>query len=169
MRPASIIQFERLYLASLGVVIIQSAAAYFVVREAFDRMPAGADMPPGMGGMFSGIMIGSILVGLLFSVGIPLLLWWLAARKRTEVAKWLLLAISVLSVLAWFGSLVMLLVMPGEVAQDLAGFASLQAGLVAIDGVSEALGVAALVFLFRRDATEWFRTATPNVNADLFR
>ena len=169
MRPASIIQFERLYLASLAVVIVQSVAAYFIVREAFGRMPAGADMPPGMGGMFSGIMIGSMIVGLLFSVGIPLLLMWLAARKRIEIAKWLLLAISVLSVLAWLGSLVMLLLMPGEVAQELAGFRDWQAGLVAIDGVGEALGVAALVFLFRRDATEWFRAAAPNVNADVFR
>jgi len=169
MRPASIIQFERLYLASLAVVIIQSVAAYFLMQEAFARLPAGADVPAGMGGMFSGLMIGSMVIGMLFSVGVPLLLWWLAARKRIEVAKWLLLAISVLSVLAWCGSLIMLLVMPGDVAEDLGGFAGWQALLVAIDGVGEALGVVALVFLFRRDATEWFRTAAPNVNADVFR
>jgi hypothetical protein len=168
MRPASIIQFERLYLASLAVVIIQSVAAYFVMREAFGRLPAGADVP-GMGGMLSGIMIGSIIFGLLLSVGIPLLLMWLASRKRIEVAKWLLLVVSVLSVLGFLANLVMLVVMPGEVAQDIAGFAEWQAGLVAIDGVSEALGIAALVFLFRRDSTEWFRTAAPNVNADVFR
>ena len=169
MRPNSVIMFERLYLASLAVVITQSVATYFIMRQAFDRMPAGADMPPGMGGMFSGIMIGSIIIGLLFSVGIPLLLMWLAARKRIEVAKWLLLAVSVLSVLAWLAGVIMLLVMPAEVAQDLAGFADLQALIVAIDGVGEALGVAALVFLFRRDATEWFRSAGPSVNADVFR
>ena len=122
-----------------------------------------------MGGMFSGIMIGSIIIGLLFSVGIPLLLMWLAARKRIEVAKWLLLAVSVLSVLGWLAGVIMLLVMPAQVAQDLEGFAGLQALIVAIDGVGEALGIAALVYLFRRDATEWFRTATPNVNADVFR
>lgn len=169
MRPASIIQFERLYLASLAVVIIQSVAAYFIMREAFGRLPAGADAPPGMGGMFSGIMIGSIVIGLLFSVGIPLLLMWLAARKRIEVAKWLLLAISVLSVLGWLGALIMLLLMPGEVAQDLAGFAGYQTMLVLIDGVGEALGIGALIFLFRRDATEWFRAGRPDVNADVFR
>ena len=169
MRPASIIQFERLYLASLAVVIIQSVAAYFVMREAFGRLPAGADAPPGTGGMFSGLLIGSIIFGLLLSVGIPLLLMWLASRRRIEVAKWLLLAVSVLSVLGFLANLVMLVLMPGEVAQDLAGFAQWQAGLVAIDGVSEALGVAALVFLFRRDATEWFRSAAPSVNADVFR
>ena len=169
MRPASIIQFERLYLASLVVVVIQTVAAYFIMREVFGRMPAGADMSSGMGGMFGGIMIGSIVIGLLFSVGIPLLLWWLAARKRTEVAKWLLLVISVLSVLGWLASLVMLLVMPAQVAQDLAGFAGLQGVLVAIDGVSELLGVVALWYLFRPDATEWFRSAGPSVNADVFR
>ena len=168
MRPNSVIMFERLYLASLAVVIIQSVAAYFIMQEAFGRMPAGG-AAPGMGGMFSGIMIGSMIIGLLFSVGIPLLLWWLAARKRIEVAKWLLLAISVLSMMAWLGGLIMLLVMPMQVAQDLAGFTGLQTGLIAIDGVGEALGIAALVFLFRRDATEWFRTASPNVNADVFR
>ena len=168
MRPASIIQFERLYLASLAVVIIQSVAAYFLMRETFGRLPAGADVP-GAGGMFSGILIGSIIFGLLLSVGIPLLLMWLASRKRVEVAKWLLLAVSVLSVLGFLANLVMLVVMPGQVAQDIAGFAEWQAGLVAIDGVSEALGIAALVFLFRRDATEWFRTGAPDVNADVFR
>lgn len=169
MRPASIIQFERLYLASLAVVVIQSAAAYFIMREAFGRLPADAGAPPGLGGMFSGIMIGWIIIGLLFSVGIPLLLMWLAARKRIEVAKWLLLAISVLSVMAWLGSVIMLLLMPGDVAQDLAGLAGYQTVLVLIDGVGEALGIAALIFLFRRDATEWFRTAAPDVNADVFR
>ena len=168
MRPNSIIMFERLYLASLVVVVIQSIAAYFFMREAFGQMPAAAEMP-GMGGMFSGIMIGSIVIGLLFSVGIPLLLWWLAARKRVEVAKWLLLIVSVLSVLGWLANLIMLLVMPEAVARDLASVAGWQAVLVAIDGVGEVLGVVALWYLFRPDATDWFRSAGPSVNADVFR
>ena len=168
MRPTSIIMFERLYLASLVVVVIQSIAAYFVMQQAFGAMPAGAGGPPGMSGVVGGMMIGSIVIGLIFSAGIPGLLCWLAARKRTEVAKWLLLAISVISVLGWLAVVGMMLVMPQEVARDLAGFAGWQGGLIALDGVGELLGVAALVFVFRRDATEWFRSAGP-VNADVFR
>ena len=167
MRPNSIIMFERLYLASLVVVVIQSIAAYFVMQQAFGAMPAGG--PPGMSGVFGGMMIGSILIGLIFSAGIPGLLCWLAARKRTEVAKWLLLAISVISVMGWLAVVIMTSLMPEQVARDLAGFAGWQGGLIALVGVGELLGVAALVFLFRRDATEWFRSAGPSVNADVFR
>lgn len=169
MRPASIIQFERLYLASLVIVLIQQVAGYFIAQEMIGRMPGGADLPPGMGGMFSGILIVSVLIGLIFAFGIPLLLWWLAARSRQEVAKWLLLAVSVLSVLMWIVGLFMLLAMPNEVQRELGGFTGLQGVLVAIDGVGELLGIVALVYLFRADATQWFRTAGPRVNSDVFR
>jgi hypothetical protein len=168
MRPNSVIMFERLYLASLAAVLIQQVASYLVARDLIGRMPAGADFP-GTNGFMSGMMIGSMVFGILLAVGIPLLLWWLAAKKRVEVAKWLLLAVSVLSVLMWLFSLVVMLIMPMPEMGAFANFRSMQLLLVAIDGVGEALGIAALVFLFRRDATEWFRTAAPNMNADVFR
>ena len=168
MRPRSIIQFERLYLVSLVIVVIQQVFGFFIARDLFGRMPTGSDMP-GMNGFFSGLMIGSMLFGLLLAVGVPLLLWWLAARKRTEVAKWLLVVISVLSVLMWLTSMVMLFAMPMPSEGVFEGFRSMQLAIVAIDGTAEIFGVVALWYLFRPDATQWFRTAGPHVDSEVFR
>ena len=169
MRPTSVIQFERLYLVSLLVVVLQQVAGYIIARQIFAQIPGGADIAPGMGGFLSGALIIWVLIGMAFSVGIPLLLWWLAARNRTEAAKWLLMVISVLSVLMWLFSLAMLLMMPTVSAGPMEGMATMQAGIIAADGLGELLGIAALWYLFRPDATAWFRTAGPNVSAEVFR
>lgn len=168
LRPNSIIMFERLYLASLAIVLLQQIGGFFVAQSIFARMPAGADLP-GMNGVFSGLMVGSMIFGLLFAIGIPLLLWWLAARNRTEVAKWLLLVVSILSVLMWLFGLIVALTMPMPDLDSFQDFRTMQLALVAVDGVAEVLGIVALVYLFRADATEWFRTGAGPANADVFR
>ena len=171
MRPRSIIIFERIYLASLLLAGILLGVGYVIAREVLDRMPAGAEVPPAMSGTFGGVLIVIMVATFLITIGVPLLLWWLAARKRIEVAKWLLLAVSVLSISYWIYNLAFLLTtaIPDQAAEVIGEAAALQPLLLAADGVSELLGIIALVFLFRRDATEWFRTASPNVNAELFR
>lgn len=158
--------FERLYLASLALVIVQQVVGYFVARDLLGAMPgmsADSEMQA-----FRGLMLGAgVIGGLLFAVGIPLLLWWLAARRRQEVAKWLLLVVSILSVLNLLGSLVMLSL--GFAPTMAANLTALQGIAVAIDGAAELLGIAALWFLFQPDATHWFRSRNPHGGPDVFR
>lgn len=168
MRPRSIILFERLYLVSLLILLVQQIGGYFVAQQMIAAMPVDSEMPE-MRGLFSGIVAGSIVFAVAMAVGIPLLLAWLAARKRIEVAKWLLLAVSILSVLQWSGGLVVLLVVPLSMFDEIGGITTLQLLMVALDGLSEAIGIFALWYLFRPDATAWFRSAAPPASADVFR
>jgi hypothetical protein len=166
VRPQSVTTFERLYLASLALVVVQQVVGYFVARDLLATMPgvsANNEMQA-----FQGLMLGAGVVGgLLMAVGIPLLLAWLAARKRQEVAKWLLLVLSVLSVLSWCASLMMLAI--GLVPAMPGGVTALQGLAIAFDGLAELLGIAALWFLFRPDATAWFRSRHPHGGPDVFR
>lgn len=168
MRPNSVITFERLYLVSLAIVVAQQIAGYFLARDVFARMPNGQELSTAMN---SAILLVIFAFVFLLLIGIPLLLWWLAARKRVEVAKWLLVAVSVISILYWLAGALVWAIMPIPPAESAAfdDVWNVQPILIALDGLSELIGVVALVFLFRRDATEWFRTATPNVKAETFR
>lgn len=170
MRPNAIVSFERLYLLSVGLVFAQQVVTFLFVRSMFTRI-AGMGMPAEASGTLSALMIFAGLFSVILGLGIPLLFWWLAARKRQEFAKWVLLVISVLSALNWLLSLLVLTVLPGQ-TMNVPGVGSAwttQAILVALDAAAEVTGIIALTYLFRRDAVEWFRTRSPAVSADVFR
>lgn len=170
MRPNAIVSFERLYLVSLGLVIAQQVVGFLFVRSMFDGF-AALGAPADASGAFGAIMIFGMLLGLLMAIGVPLLFWWLAARKRQEFAKWVLLVLSVLSAVSWLFSVMVWLVLPGE-ALNVPGVGSArttQAVIVALDAAAEVTGVMALIYLFRREAVEWFRSRNPAVSADVFR
>lgn len=171
MRPNAIVQFERLYLASLALVIVQQVVAFFLVRNMFDGVTAGMREAPEIDGTVSAVVIAAMLFGLLLAIGIPLLFWWLAARKRQEFAKWVLLVLSVLSGLSWLFSASVMFFLPTDMTEvpGFGGFQATQAVIIAIDLVSEVLGIIALTFLFRQEAVAWFRSAGPTVSADVFR
>jgi hypothetical protein len=171
MRPHSILAFERLYLISLLLVLVQQVMGFFFAQNMFNRFAAEAGpQAPGLGSL-NGIVIVWMLFGVAVSVGIPLLFWWLAARKRQEFARWLLLVISILSVLGCLFSLVVMLLMPGDAlaVAGLGGIRSLQVAMVLVDAASEAAGVVALVYLFRAESTLWFRNVNPAASAEVFR
>ena len=141
MRPQSIVMFERLFLASLAI----SAINTFIVFDGVARQLA-ADESVLRLGLGSGFLIG--LLGASFAI--YLLLWYLIARKAANVAKWILVIFVVLGVLASIPAL----------SQASLDFASLS-GVAAV-----LLEVAALVYLFRADASAWFkgeRAAEPAV------
>jgi hypothetical protein len=160
VRPRSILIFERFYLASLACVLLQQVAGLYMASSLFSGLPRSSELGAGV---FSGIIAGSMVVGLLFSIGLPLLFMWLASRRRSEVGKWALIVISALSILFFLFSLFALLSFP------MPGFRTLQTVTLLIDGVAEGLGVVALWHLCRPEATEWFRTQSPQVSADIFR
>jgi Na+/proline symporter len=69
MRPSSIIWFERLFLASIAVGVLNSALI-------FPSLAASQPVSPAF-------LIGTIVVG----VAINLALWWFAARRGSNAAR----------------------------------------------------------------------------------
>jgi hypothetical protein len=70
VRPASIIWFERLYVASLLISL-------FTIGPVFRAVGLGS-LPP-----------LTLMVIVLFAFGLPLLLALLTSRRRSNIAKWL--------------------------------------------------------------------------------
>ncbi len=85
------------------------------------------------------------------TMAISLLLWWLASRRASNAARW------ILAVLAAFG-LVSLLLSLG----DLPMLHMLSAVLI------NAVQIAAVWFLFRPDAAAWFKHRGRGMDADVF-
>lgn len=141
MRPQSIIMFERLLFAAMALSVINFFVGYDAMIEQLEREPAMQQV--GLGG---GFMTVSMVVG----VAIYLLLWFFIARKASTVAKWILVVLTGLGVLSFFGTLA-----TGQVPFDL----NLLLGILYY-----VLNVAAMVYLFREDAVRWFKgeaTADP--------
>lgn len=134
MRPASILMFERLFLASVALSVIGFLVSYEAAMEQLAGEPAVVDMGFGV----------ELVVGLMvLMTAIYLLLWFLIAHKASTVAKWILIVFTVLGLAAFAVTLAV-----ATVPWDLATMLNLAV---------YALDIAALVFLFRDDARAWFR------------
>src|SRR5687768_11985291 len=95
MRPDSIIMFERLILASLALSMFNFFVGYEPMMEQLDREPALQQVGFGVG-----FVIGSLVVGL----AIYLLLWFLIARKASNVAKWILVVLTALGLTSFLAA-----------------------------------------------------------------
>jgi uncharacterized membrane protein len=124
MRPQSITTFERLYLAGIAVSIVG-----FVLD--FNKL-AGATV--------SGTPVNPAIViaGFGISIAIYLLLWFLVAKKASNIARWVVVVVFIL------------------------GLAGLPVALSPPFGLTKVLSLlltalhfAAIVFLFRKDASDW--------------
>jgi hypothetical protein len=130
VRPASIINFERLY---LGVIVLGLVNNFL----SWDRNLAllGAQPTIQFGPKF---LLGTIAVGLI----IQFLLWFFVARKGSVVAKWIFVLFTAAG-LAFFLSAFIKgpdLSTPGAI----------------LTAVTVLLQVAAAWMLFRPDAAQWF-------------
>lgn len=131
MRPQSIVMFERLFLLSLALSVISFAIGYSEFSQQVLRDPAMRQL-----GLGAGFVIGLAVAG----YALYLLLWYLIARKAANWPKWLLvvfLAFSLVSLPRAIGG-------PWDLATVTA---------IAV----YVLQIAAVSFLFRRDATDWLR------------
>lgn len=137
MRPESIIAFERLFLASLALSLVLAAMSYEQIERAAAAEPGLQQL-----GLGSGFLIGTLAV----SYAVYLLLWYLIARKAVGAAKW------VLAVLVTFGVLFSL----PSMLQAPMGLTML------LSLAAYALEVAAVVYLFRADASAWFKGEHPS-------
>lgn len=133
MRPQSILMFERLYLASLAIGIVNFVLSFDQAVSMVQNDPELAEL-----GLGSGFVIATSS----FSFLISLLLWYLIARRASSIAKWILV------ILTAFGFIFML-------------FDSSSYGGVSgtITWITTILQLVALVFLFRPDAKDWFRAS----------
>ena len=98
MRPASIVKFDRYFLLSLGIGLVNAVVSY----DAYVKMLADDPATAQFGASF-------VLSTLAFGFGIPLLLWYLVARKASNVAKWLVVVLTGLGLLGILPSLSMML------------------------------------------------------------
>jgi hypothetical protein len=134
MRPASIVMFERFFLASLVVSIVSFFLSYGQLGE---------DPTLRQAGMGTGLVTGLMAV----SIALYLLLWFFIARKGSSVAKWILTVLTALGI----ASLVYTLATVG-VVWNFVGVLSL---------AYYVLAVAAVTYLFKPDTAAWFKGETP--------
>lgn len=127
--PGSIKKFEIFYLASLAVAALANVLSWDT--DAIMASPVGQRF--GLG-----IVAGTALVSLL----IPLVLWYFAARRRSNIARWIITFFFAVQVSLLLWSLVR-------------GFGL--AGLLGGSGmVVFVLRAISIRFLFGAEANEWF-------------
>ena len=167
MRPESIRQFEYFYLGSIGLAVANLLYQLSQLGTAYVGLGSLGGLEETAGGvptmlLFVLITVASVLV----AAAIPLALWYFAARKGSQVAKWLIV------VLGGFGALrlLLILVMLGVLVISHAPTPDYVWVTMVLGFLTELLHMAAVAFLFPRDAREWFASrgmGTP-VHEDIF-
>jgi hypothetical protein len=130
MRPPSIVNFERLFLAAMALGVICVVVGYEAATAQLARESALRQLGIGGSEMYIGISAAWL--------AIFLVLWFLIARKALNAAKWTLV------ILAAIGAVFFLPALTGR--WDLA---------LLLDVAYYALELAAVARLFRADATAW--------------
>jgi hypothetical protein len=130
IRPQSIVWFERCFLGAIGIGLVNSALNWSKMQDAMAATP-GADALPG------GFLIGMMVVGIV----INLVLWYFAARRRSNVAKWIIVVFFALGLIGLARTLV-------------TGIAAPTMNILAY--VAFALQAFGVYLLFQSDAKAWF-------------
>jgi hypothetical protein len=128
MRPQSIERFEKVYLGTLAISLVSVGLSWNqTVLEFEARVPGSGPV----------LAAGAMAVGF----AISLLLWWLIARRASNVAKWILVVLTAIGLFGFLSSLFM-----ATVPKDLN---------FAMSAVANLLSVYAVWLLFRADAVAW--------------
>ena len=131
-RPASIVIFERLYLASLALSLIGWAVDWPQMQARLAANPQTAPF-----GWMLFVMLG-------LNVATTLLLWFFTARRASVVAKWIVVVFAGLSALRFLFNLPAML------------GGAIGATSLIVSVLTMVLVIAAAAMLFRLDAREWF-------------
>lgn len=129
-RPQSILWFERTYLGSVALGLLNSALNWSLVEEQLAATPNSALLPSWF-----------VPVTMAISIGINLLLWYFIARRGSVVAKWILVVLFAIGIL-------------GVVSMAVGGTTPPTFNVVAV--IALVLQVVAVVMLFRPDTKPWF-------------
>lgn len=140
MRPASIVNFERLYLGSLIVWVADKIVFWSVTQAAVLRNPQVAANP-----QLAGLLGPITLVVTLIYAGVSVALLYAVARRGSVAAKWIVVVTEAIGALFALGPLA-----------RLASGNATNTGDAVLSLVATVMAVAATVFLFRRDTVAWF-------------
>ena len=135
MRPSSIIQFERLFLGSIVLGLVNNALTWHDLVNAVGANPDLQRL-----GVTPSAMIGVVIGLLALGIVINLVLWFLVARRGSNIAKWILTVLTALGIVSMMVSGL--------------GHQGLTLPMV-LTLAALALQIAAIFELFRRDAVEW--------------
>ncbi|MCA1661568.1 MAG: hypothetical protein LC648_05195 [Novosphingobium sp.] len=91
MRPASIVQFERLYLLSIVIAAIGIALGW-------DRL---VEMAAAQQGVPASVQQGVLIGAVVFAFLIPLLLLYFIARRASNIAKWIFVVFTAYSLFSY--------------------------------------------------------------------
>ena len=149
MRPVSIVRFEQAYLASIVLWLANLALGWKARLGSLESNPAFAGNPQ-MGELAQTMMIGTTV----FMLILWLLLWYFTARRASEVAKWVVVALFGLSVIGLPFTLM---------SYPIVGALSTVLSLAAF-----ALTAYAVWLLFRPDARAWFAGDTSESDTTTF-
>ena len=94
-RPASIVTFERAYLAAIVIGIVNTVLSWSQVNAMLDDPAIKA------AGIGTGALIFSVVLGII----IPLVLWYFIARRASNVARWIFVVLTALGVFGFLASL----------------------------------------------------------------
>ena len=141
-RPASIVLFEKLYIAVIVIGVIGVALSWNSLSAMAETQPG---VPESMG---SGILIGALVFGFL----IPLLLLYFIARRASNIAKWIFVILTAFSVYSFIATLSNPMVPKGL--------------LLAVNVVSLALTLYCAWLLFKPDAKAWLESKGADGPAD---
>ena len=129
MRPASIVNFERLYLGAIALGLINTFLSWDRSLALLRAQPVVQFGP--------GFLIGTAFIGL----AIQLLLWFFIARRASVVAKWILVVLVAIGLLA----------LAAQMARNpMIGSVT---GIIGL--ITYVLQIGAVWMLFRPDARSW--------------
>ncbi len=143
MRPQSIRYFDYLFLGGMVLGILNTVFSFGETMAIVAADPATQAL---------GDPLVFIVFTLVFSFGINLLLWFFISRKKSTIAKWILVVFMAIGVLGMPSSLATLSTIPATIAV-----------------VITLIQLAAIIMLFRADAKAWFASkGQPEADASVF-
>jgi hypothetical protein len=143
MQPPSIVRFSRLFLAAVGITALLAALNFPGLKASVLRQdPAAASLGDGV-----------LILALALGIAVLVVLWFLIARRASNVAKWVLVALTAVSIALQVPKV-------GAIVSSL--------DPIAILGLLVAVAqIVAIAFLFRADAREWLGHDQPLDFADV--
>src|SRR5687768_5991079 len=94
MRPESIRQFEYFYLGSIAVAVANLLFQLSQIGTVYMGLGAlGGVGEAGSDAAATGLVVAVVVVSVLLAAAIPLVLWYFAARRASNVAKWLIVVL----------------------------------------------------------------------------
>jgi len=132
MRPQSIVRFEQLFFVYLAAGVLGTLLLWQYHLAVFYASPGSEMFSPALPAWVAGA-----------GFAVQLLLWWLIARARSTVAKWVFIVLIACAAVGLVASLSMPLRPPVP-------YSLLKAALLA-------LRIVAAAMLLRTDAVDWLR------------